>query len=185
MLQYFMKALHCLIFLPFMTFLLALSPISAAAVPGTAYVVTEVNDGDTVSLKLKSVIGIPLQVERVRLIGIDAPELNQEPWGRKSKRHLKKLISEAGWMVHLELDVQERDKHGRLLGYLWTKQGYLLNERMIEDGFAVLFTLPPNIKYAERLTGAQDKARAAARGIWGKGGLRKSPHQWRLENPRD
>lgn len=185
MLLYSMKALHCLAFSAFVICLVIPSSLPAAHAPGSSCVVTEVNDGDTVTAGLKSLAGIAAQVERVRLIGIDAPELNQEPWGRRATRHLKRLIREGGGTVYLEFDVQDRDRHGRLLGYLWTKNGILLNERMIEDGLAVLFTSPPNVKYAERLTRAQEKAKAGARGIWGKGGLTASPSQWRRENPRD
>lgn len=152
---------------------------------GTTYLVTEVNDGDTVSIKAKSFAGVPLKIERVRLIGIDAPELRQEPWGRRAKRYLKKLISENGWVIDVEHDIEQRDKHGRLLGYLWTKDRRLLNEQIIEEGFAVLFTVPPNVKHVERLTAAQKRAQTGRRGIWGEGGLRESPRQWREAHPRE
>jgi micrococcal nuclease len=152
---------------------------------GVTYLVTEVNDGDTVSIKVKSFVGVPLKIERVRLIGIDAPELKQEPWGRRAKRRLKKLASENGWVIDVEFDVEQRDQHGRLLGYLWTKDRRLLNEQMIEEGFAVLFTVPPNVKHVERLTAAQKRAQTGRRGIWGEGGLRESPRQWREAHPRE
>jgi micrococcal nuclease len=94
-------------------FIFITSPLYA--LPVASYVVTNVNDGDTVSIKVKSIAGFPLKIERVRLIGIDAPELRQEPWGRSAKRHLKKLISESGWVVNVEFDAEQRDKYGRLL----------------------------------------------------------------------
>lgn len=144
--------------------------------------VTEVHDGDTVSIRLSGFAGIPYKTERIRLIGIDAPEIKQEPWGRQAKRHLKKLISESDWVVGIELDVEERDKYGRLLAYLWDKKGRLINERMIEDGYAVLYTIPPNIKYAEIFISAQKKARSKKVGIWKKDGLKMTPEKWRKEN---
>lgn len=146
--------------------------------------VTEVHDGDTISIKIKSFAGIPLKTERVRLIGIDAPELKQEPWGRASKRYLKKLMSESDWIVSIEFDVEQRDKYGRLLCYIWDKKGQLINEKMLENGYALLYTVPPNVKYVERLTAAQKKAQLRNLGIWGKKGLKKTPEQWRMEHMR-
>lgn len=147
--------------------------------------VTEVHDGDTISIRTRSFAGVPLKIERIRLIGIDAPELKQEPWGRLSKRYLKKLISESDWVVSIEFDVQQRDKYGRLLSYLWDKKGRLINEKMIENGYAMLYTIPPNVKYVDRFAAAQKKAQARRIGIWGEKGLRKSPEQWRMEHPRN
>lgn len=156
------------------------------ALPGTSYVVTDVHDGDTVSIKVKSFAGFPLRIERVRLIGIDAPELGQEPWGRKAKKHLKKLISESDWVVNVEFDVEQRDKFGRLLGYLWNRRSKaMINQQMVEDGYAVLFTFPPNIKYSESFSEAQQRAYSKRLGIWGSGGLTQYPAQWRKEHPSD
>ncbi len=148
----------------------------------TPVVVNEVHDGDTVSIRTRSFLGITISVEKVRLIGIDAPEIKQEPWGRMAKKHLKKLINESGGKVYLEYDLDRRDKYGRILAYLWDKKGRMLNQRMLEDGYAMLYTIPPNVKYVNILTEAQQKARQNKAGIWGKGGLKKSPHEWRKED---
>jgi micrococcal nuclease len=141
--------------------------------------VTEVHDGDTVSIRISSFLGFPFKIEKVRLIGIDAPELKQEPWGRNAKRYLKRLLSENDWVVRVEFDVEKRDKYGRLLAYLWHKNGTLINEKMLSDGLAVLYTVPPNVKYVERLTRAQRIAQQQKKGIWGRSGLRLTPEQWR------
>lgn len=146
--------------------------------------VTRVHDGDTVGIRSRSFAGIPLKIERARLVGIDAPELKQEQWGRRAKKHLKELLSKSDWIVDIEYDVVERDDYGRLLVYLHGKDGGLINERMIEDGYAVLYTFPPNVKYAEKLEAAQKRAQAKKAGIWKNGGLRETPYQWRKKNPR-
>jgi micrococcal nuclease len=165
-------------------FIFITSPLYA--LPGDSYLVTKVHDGDTVSIKVKSFAGFPLKIERVRLIGIDAPELRQEPWGRNAKRHLKKLISESGWIVNVEFDAEQRDKYGRLLGYLWSRnRGTLINEQMIEDGYAVLYTFPPNVRYAERFIESQKRAQSKGLVIWGSKGLAQEPAQWRKEHPAD
>jgi len=144
--------------------------------------VVEVHDGDTVSIRLRGFAGITYKTERVRLIGIDAPEISQEPWGRRSKRHLKKLINESDWVVSVELDAEERDKYGRILAYLWDKKGQMINEKMAEDGYAVLYTIPPNVKYSKIFLSAQKKAQSKKLGIWKRNGLKMSPEKWRREN---
>jgi micrococcal nuclease len=163
--------------------LIFITSLASAAAPAKVRV-TKVHDGDTVSIKMSSFSRLSFKIERVRLIGIDAPELKQEPWGRISKRYLKKLISESDWVVSLEFDLEQRDKYGRILGYLWDKKGKMINERMIESGYALLYTFPPNVKYVESFTAAQKRAQSRKTGIWAKGGLKKDPEQWRKEHPR-
>jgi micrococcal nuclease len=148
------------------------------------YKVTEIHDGDTLTIVKDSFFGILVKTERIRLIGIDAPELAQEPWGRKAKNHLKKLIRESSWLVKIELDVQQRDKYGRILAYLWDKNGNMINYMMIRDGYAMVYTIPPNVKYAEKFVEAQRVAREEKRGIWGENGLKEKPSDWRKANPR-
>lgn len=146
--------------------------------------VVEVHDGDSVSIREDGFTKIFSRVNQVRLIGIDAPELGQRPWGKYAQRHLRKLLRASDWVVYIEFDVERKDKHGRLLAYLWSKDEKMINEYMIKDGYAVLMTFPPNITYVERFKFAQKMARQQKIGIWGKNGLRKSPRQWRRENPR-
>ncbi len=140
--------------------------------------VIEVNDGDTVTVRIDG------KEYRARLIGIDAPELGQWPWGERAKDHLIALMYDAGWKVLVETDVVKSDKYDRLLAYLWTQQGELINERMLLDGCAVLFTIPPNVKYANRFTKAEARARRERKGIWGTEGLRESPLEYREKHPR-
>ncbi|MEW5747025.1 MAG: thermonuclease family protein [Nitrospirota bacterium] len=167
------------------TLLAATACPAAAERLATPFRVITVHDGDTVSIRAKSFAGIPLKAERVRLIGIDAPELDQEPWGRRAKRHLKQLISKSNWIVLIERDVEQRDRHGRPLVYLWDRRGErMLNEEMIEAGYARLYTIPPNVKYSGRLAEAQRRAFLRRAGIWSKEGLKESPGQWRRAHPR-
>lgn len=136
------------------------------------------HDGDTLSVILDG------KRERVRLIGIDAPELGQRPWGRRAKNHLRDILSDSKWTVSLEFDVERRDKHGRLLSYLWTSDGRMLNSQMVEDGYALLYTIPPNVRYVDELRKAQYEARTKGLGIWGSKGLKKTPQEYRREHPR-
>lgn len=140
--------------------------------------VVAVHDGDTLSV----VIG--RKKEKVRLTGIDAPEFGQRPWGANAKRHLRELISLSGNSVILEFDVQKRDKHGRLLAYVWTTGNKLINLEMVRNGYAVLYTFPPNVKYVDFFRDAQRYAGEKGLGIWGRNGLRELPQDYRRRHPR-
>ncbi|MBA4371892.1 MAG: thermonuclease [Thermodesulfovibrio sp.] len=140
--------------------------------------VDRVFDGDTVTVMTGG------RSEKVRLIGIDAPEMAQKPWGRKSKQHLEDIIAASEGKVSIERDVVERDKYGRLLGYIRTSDSRLINEMMVRDGYAVLYTFPPNVKYVDVLTSAQREARDKKIGIWGRNGLRQEPSEYRKTHPR-
>jgi micrococcal nuclease len=140
--------------------------------------VHQVNDGDTITLLLEG------RKYRSRLIGVDAPEMKQRPWGRRAKEHLIQVMRRTNWTVYIETDVERRDKYGRLLTYLWTKKHTFINEMMIADGYAVLFTIEPNIKYSDRFSKAEGRAREEQKGIWGPQGLKETPAEWRKRHPR-
>lgn len=140
--------------------------------------VVKVHDGDTVSVILNS------RKEKVRLIGIDAPEIGQQPWGEETKKYLESLLSSSGWKIKLEYDVERRDKYGRILAYLRTADGKLINLQMVRSGYAMLFTVPPNVRYVNELKAAQQEARERKLGIWGVRGLKERPEDYRREHPR-
>jgi micrococcal nuclease len=140
--------------------------------------VLAVNDGDTVTIRMNG------KKYRTRLVGLDAPELAQEPWGRLSQKHLRKLLKESSWRVSVETDIVQFDKYDRLLVYLWTASGQMVNERMLRDGYAVLFTIQPNSAYVERFRKAQQSAREEKRGIWGPDGLKERPLDYKKAHPR-
>lgn len=108
--------------------------------------------------------------ERVRLIGIDAPELDARTnearsFALKAASRLTELLQ--GEAFCLERDVSERDRFGRLLRYVWRDDGTLVNEAMVAAGLAVVATFPPDVKHiASRLLPAQTAARSAGLGVW-------------------
>jgi micrococcal nuclease len=140
--------------------------------------IVAVHDGDTVS------VIIDQRREKVRLIGIDAPEIGQKPWGERAKKYLETLLSSSGWKVRLEFDVDKRDKYGRILAYLWTTHGEMINLLMLKGGYAMLFTFPPDIKYVDDLRTAQREAKDSRVGIWGEKGLNERPGDYRRQHPR-
>lgn len=138
----------------------------------------KIYDGDTIGAFING------HFEKIRLIGIDAPEMDQRPWGRKSKECLISLISATDSRIALEYDIEQRDKYGRILAYIWTQDGKMINEEMMKKGCAVLFTFPPNVRYAELFRAAQKKAQGHKAGIWGERGLQEKPYDYRKAHPR-
>jgi micrococcal nuclease len=116
---------------------------------------------------------------RIRLIGIDSPELQQRPFGPQAQRALLALLP-LGATVRLETDASQRDRFSRELAYAWSGST-LINEVLVRDGWAVLYTVPPNVKYAERLAQAQKEARARGAGLWGDRGFDCLPIDFRQD----
>jgi micrococcal nuclease len=140
--------------------------------------VVSVSDGDTIKVLIAN------RQEKVRLIGIDTPEMAQKPWGGYAKTYLEGLLNASGSKVKLEYDVEKRDKYGRLLAYVRTADGKFVNYLLVQNGYAMLFTVPPNVKHVDDLTSAQQEAREKGLGIWGKSGLKEKPVTYRKKHPR-
>jgi micrococcal nuclease len=142
--------------------------------------VTHLVDGDTVDVAFltegakigaKGKAGGKGTTERIRLIGIDTPETKRpntpvECFGREASSALAALIP-VGTPVLVERDVEERDRYGRLLGYVFrASDGLFVNHEMVRAGMATPYTFPPNIAYVDVFAAAGDASRAAAAGLW-------------------
>ncbi|WP_161939500.1 thermonuclease family protein [Thermosulfurimonas dismutans] len=108
------------------------------------------------------------------MIGIDTPENRSNKRAKKQARNWRTSVNEvinlgkkAKTRFVLELDVQILDRYGRVLGYVWLPNGEMLNEKLIREGWAVVYTVPPNVKYVDRLLKAQRRARQESKGLWG------------------
>ena len=117
--------------------------------------VTKVTDGDSI---------VCAESGRVRLLGIDAPELSQKPFGNQSRGALAAMIP-VGRTVQLEQDVQARDRNGRLLAYVW-RDGRLVNWEMVRGGWVVTLTYAPNVQYVDQLREAVQQAEKEELGLW-------------------
>lgn len=130
--------------------------------------VVHVSDGDTVIVEVGGV------QERVRLIGLDAPEIAHpeegtpaECGGDAARAATSALV--AGLDVRLEREVSDRDRFGRLLRHVWVQSsaGWLLvGEELVEDGAVEARSYPPDTARDEQLDAAERRARQAGVGIW-------------------
>lgn len=135
--------------------------------------VTKVLDGDTFQLNIQG------REEIVRLVGVDAPEIDE---GREKVR-LMGLLSREFASYHLEnkdvyilIDKQGRDRYGRLLIYLWLPNMVFFNEFIIEEGFANVYTRFYH-PYQKKFIEAERIAREKNKGLWGFGKEFPSPPQ--------
>ena len=158
--------LTCLLRLPLAA--LASAACAVPAVPMDECRVARVADGDTFYCR---------DGRKVRLIGIDSPELAQGVAGNRARGELRRLLPPDA-TVRLEADAAPRDRYGRTLAYVW-RGDRMVNEAMVREGWAVLYTVPPNVRYARRLERAQREARAHRAGLWAEGGFDCPPSAFR------
>jgi endonuclease YncB( thermonuclease family) len=118
------------------------------------------------------------EVKEVRLHCIDAPERDQVPWAKQSRRHLREIA-----IGNLELVERDRDRFGRVVGDVYTlgPKRRLLNLEQVEAGQAAVYE-----RYCTdgRFERAERKAREARIGIWSSPGAQQTPWTFRHNHPR-
>ena len=118
--------------------------------------VIRVIDGDTVEVDIGG------NLQRVRYIGIDTPEVGQ-PCADEATAFNAQLVS--GKTVYLEKDVSETDRYGRLLRYVWMEEA-MVNAVLVANGFAQVATYPPDVKYQKEFIELQKMAEENGLGCW-------------------
>lgn len=124
--------------------------------------VHRVIDGDTLLLE---------DDRRVRLLGLDAPEMgwgggSPECFAPEATAYLALLISETGGRIRLETDERRLDVYERELAYLWNRQGEMLNEKILREGYAIFIPESDAIRWNVRLRQAGEEAMQSLRGLW-------------------
>ncbi len=152
--------------------------------------VVKVSDGDTVRILLNGT------EESVRLIGVDTPEKFESAKLTKDAEESPLSVSEiqelgeqastfaedllSGRAVYVQPGVEERDRYGRLLAYVYLREPdgawdfggetfTQVNLELARAGWADPLTIPPNVDFSEEYVAAAREARSAGRGMWGEG----------------
>ena len=139
-----------------------ISETPSPSTQGDLAVVQRVVDGDT----FIAVIGA--RRFRVRLIGVDTPETVKprtpvQCYGPEASAYAK--LSLRAKQVRLVYDVDRYDRYGRTLAYVYLGKTFF-NLTLVQQGFAVVDTVPPDIAHAAEFVVAQRTARARRLGLW-------------------
>lgn len=130
--------------------------------------VESVVDGDTLRLA---------DGRRVRLIGVNAPELHDrsghaEPGADSARRFASRFL--GGSRVMLAVGEIRHDRYGRTLAHVWRADGASLEAALVAAGLARHIALPPDLRQLECLRTSERRARSAGSGLWGSGEF--APH---------
>lgn len=123
-------------------------------------------DGDTIVAQLDG------REEHVRYIGIDTPETVKpntpvQCFGPQAHELNARLLGAAGTPLTLRFDRELRDRYGRLLAYVYrARDDLFVNARLVDAGAARTLEIAPNTGHAAQLSGLQQAARTAGRGLW-------------------
>ncbi|MBI3459168.1 thermonuclease family protein [Candidatus Azambacteria bacterium] len=139
------------------------SQIDKLKTPGNnlkTFLVTRVIDGDTIEIENGS---------KIRYIGINTPETVDprkpvECFGEQASLYNQELVLNK--QVRLEKDISETDRYGRLLRYVYVGDDFI-NLKLVQRGFALSSSYPPDLKYQVKFRQAERAARQEKRGLWG------------------
>ena len=134
------------------------SPQMAEGIPGK---LKRVVSGQTIEVFIED------QIYQLRLTGLNAPPLSQKPWGENAKQFLIDTLTSnsASPLLLIETDLKVKDRFGRLQGYIWSEQ-QLINQKIVEEGCAIVNLTYTDGKYDQKLLNAQNYARIMGKGIW-------------------
>ena len=143
----------------------ACSFVGQAVPPGSdsdVVPVLKVTDGDTIHVLYEG------RDERVRLIGIDTPEVpwyggREQCFGVEAGRYARRRLD--GSRVRLEFDVERRDRYDRLLAYVYLGDE-LFNLTLVRQGYATAKPVRPDTRRVALFSAAEAESRAAGRGLW-------------------
>ncbi len=123
--------------------------------------VKKVIDGDTLILQNE---------DTVRLVGVNTPEMGHgkfpdEPLARDAYRYLKQQLE--GKAVRIDYAQQAKDRHGRWLAHLYTKNGENIQIKALEQGLGFAIAVGTNLDFLDQYLAAESRAKSANKGVWG------------------
>lgn len=132
------------------------------------YSVVKIVDGDTIDVNIDG------KIERIRFIGLNTPETVDprkpvECFGQEASKKANELL--LGQEVYLEVDPTQgdRDKYGRLLRYVYLKDGTDVALKLISNGYGYEYTYDLPYKNQDQYNKAEAQASEGERGLWAPG----------------
>lgn len=137
-----------------------LASLGISCVPSTTKqeegIVTNIVDGDTIDVNING------QTYRVRYIGIDTPERNENFFDQATALN-RDLVN--GKRVLLVKDVSETDRYDRILRYVFVNSTFV-NYELVKQGYAFASTYPPDVACSNFFASAQNQAQSTQVGLW-------------------
>ena len=129
---------------------------------GGTYVVKTIIDGDTVHLR---------NGDKVRFIGINAPEINHDgghsqPFAHAAKNRLAMLLAAKNNRINLTPGIESRDRYQRKLAHAYLPDNRSISALLLEEGLATRITVPPNVNHSDCYQKAENAARQKQVGLW-------------------
>ena len=125
---------------------------------------TSVVDGDTLKVRLGGV------TERVRVIGIDTPELRGgECYAQQASSRMQSLVQSKKVRLVRDRTQDDRDRYGRLLRHVQLADGRQVAKLLIAGGFGEEYTYDRAYAGQAAYRAAESAAREAGKGIWSSG----------------
>jgi micrococcal nuclease len=84
--------------------------------------------------------------------------------GKRASAFTRRLV--LGEKVTLEYDVEKKDRYGRSLAYAYLDDGTFVNAKILEEGYAQVMTIPPNVKHSDYFRRLAKQAREKGKGLW-------------------
>ncbi len=124
------------------------------------------------------------QEEEIRLLGIDAPELRMcgkldqderethiagqllMKMGRMAQKFMIEVVPPETNVTIAQEKENLTDAYGRTLAYVYLQDGTFVNADLVRNGYAMVMTVPPNVKFADEFVKLQQEARENNRGLW-------------------
>lgn len=128
------------------------------------YPVLSVDDGDTL------IVAVNGQPTRVRMIGVDTPELHhpEKPvqcFAHEARQFTQDTIGQHNVQLVADPLDDDKDLYGRLLRYVYLPDGTLVNAAIIQHGYGFAYRPFPFSK-AETFTRLEHAAKTQQRGLW-------------------
>lgn len=111
------------------------------------------------------------QSYQLRLMGLDTPHRQQQPWADDAKKFLEDFLTMNNSIalksvtITLETNLEVKDKFNRISGYGWFNDE-LINEKILSEGHGIVNLTYTDGKYDQQLLNAQNYARIMNKGIW-------------------
>ena len=141
------------------------APVQNISIPENAerVEVVWVSDGDTYIVNRNG------EAVTIRLIGVDTPEsVASEEYQEKSGKHntykgreaseAMKEVLPKGTFIYILPGKEDTDKYGRTLVYAWFEDGKMIEDFLLENGYAKTLEIPPNTEYAGHFREVEKKA---------------------------